>query len=1225
MASQNRALSNDGIYDVLPEYNGDGDRSGRQDLSRRSAIEGDYDVLRPIANAARNDYDTASNAPPARNDYDLVFSAEADDPEPIYEIVAPAAQSTKCTYAGIEFSIWFSRADLLSVLDKTSNSWEICSCVLLSMLCIFLAFEAATLYSDMEIIFMWAVVASSLFCLLKSVQPDSASPSFQDRSLAFSRAIYFCLFACLAVAFDGAEATPVTIYGVSLFSRDSFATARDVMMYSILAMPAAFAIGLFPRWRTAAHWLFEQIAIHVFGSGGTRSLQSAAYTCLTHLLATGTMFVWASQTFVREDASKNGNHTITIHHSSAAFWFAVMVSIAYIAARMPQKSFSSVPTTERGSYPGDDMPRKDADLRQKRKSWDIFSLLLFTICYQALYHTGMFHKDDEDFSFPLFWGSLSISIGLVCRHILVRMRDRYPWGVFTEPLLKGESGKRAEQAAHLELYLHFAEQYFINPMLLMSLGVNSVEPLVVKFGSWVGGLILTVCSFKVCKVMFADCSLFYLSLALSFFMFGVDYRNYSESYIVDTFVMTVVVHRIEELHLKLSFAFSYNAPWNLKDVMGDKSHMYYYLLNIPHTAMLVAQAAFSVLFSAPLYPFLGSSVFLSSYFRPVRFWERSYTNKFLEKENTAEGVSYQSSTSNNFNSLFYHLLERSLKFELAGMIKRGKWGNVRTGDMYVLTDADNDITALIHVVERGGDFVTFQLRGLEMGGTFCQRRELEALSLENWSSKEGLCCLNVLSEDRWMRVIWPQKLAETLLSFNASMSLRWQTWYRLATSVVLPSYSIARIEADKYFASFESKKILVGNIKKCIIYFAVRHGRLVDWLQKYNENFVDRSYGRGVTSVEMDDDHDKGHTETKMDSFVKTYRPWIDFCVAKRLEAAPTTIEGRLENFVFACCVYVRKSIGKNINGKTEKMRQQFFADFHRLFRGEFSSCGEGDQWILEDHDITRSVLLPALRHALQLVDDYYIEGEDYESDENLYDSLLENVENTVICHESDPMWKAGILSHKPNLMSFRYNIEDSSYNETHFIIKLTATRRSFDLFKINRECVRGFWAGQQQEVVFFRNTNKERGSIQNATTMLRNLANQSCDAPIGYPCFVGSLEESFDRDGFGDEDSTPYETAQYLLGACWNCLSSLGSQSKKDGAVGAGEVDREEDEESDDFESFSVASQISSEYEIDYDYDVPPSLDTVMEIEDAPWLNSVEGECNFVLGQEEDSGDIEI
>lgn len=63
---------------------------------------------------------------------------------------------------------------------------------------------------------------------------------------------------------------------------------------------------------------------------------------------------------------------------------------------------------------------------------------------------------------------------------------------------------------------------------------------------------------------------------------------------------------------------------------------------------------------------------------------------------------------------------------------------------------------------------------------------------------------------------------------------------------------------------------------------------------------------------------------------------------------------------------------------------------------------------------------------------------------------------------------------------------------------------------QVNRECVRGLWAGQQQELVFLRNRNPERGSIQNAKQALRNMINSSCDQPIGYPIYVSPLTTSY-------------------------------------------------------------------------------------------------------------------
>ncbi|CDQ82892.1 unnamed protein product [Oncorhynchus mykiss] len=68
----------------------------------------------------------------------------------------------------------------------------------------------------------------------------------------------------------------------------------------------------------------------------------------------------------------------------------------------------------------------------------------------------------------------------------------------------------------------------------------------------------------------------------------------------------------------------------------------------------------------------------------------------------------------------------------------------------------------------------------------------------------------------------------------------------------------------------------------------------------------------------------------------------------------------------------------------------------------------------------------------------------------------------------------------------------------------------SFKVIKINKECVRGLWAGQQQELVFLRNRNPERGSIQNSKQALRNMINSSCDQPLGYPMYVSPLTTSY-------------------------------------------------------------------------------------------------------------------
>ncbi|XP_049896044.1 pecanex-like protein 3 [Epinephelus moara] len=95
-----------------------------------------------------------------------------------------------------------------------------------------------------------------------------------------------------------------------------------------------------------------------------------------------------------------------------------------------------------------------------------------------------------------------------------------------------------------------------------------------------------------------------------------------------------------------------------------------------------------------------------------------------------------------------------------------------------------------------------------------------------------------------------------------------------------------------------------------------------------------------------------------------------------------------------------------------------------------------------------------------------------------------------------------------PSLLALRHIMDDGS--DEYKIIMLNKRFLSFRVIKVNRECVRGLWAGQQQELVFLRNRNPERGSIQNAKQALRNMINSSCDQPIGYPIYVSPLTTSY-------------------------------------------------------------------------------------------------------------------
>jgi hypothetical protein len=85
------------------------------------------------------------------------------------------------------------------------------------------------------------------------------------------------------------------------------------------------------------------------------------------------------------------------------------------------------------------------------------------------------------------------------------------------------------------------------------------------------------------------------------------------------------------------------------------------------------------------FPFAGSAIFLTSYVRPIKFWERDYNTRRIDHSNTRLSSQLErdlGADDNNLNSIFYEHLTRSLQHSLCGDLMMGRWGNVSQGDCF---------------------------------------------------------------------------------------------------------------------------------------------------------------------------------------------------------------------------------------------------------------------------------------------------------------------------------------------------------------------------------------------------------------------------------------------------------------------------------------------------------------------------------------------------------------
>ncbi|XP_020803521.1 LOW QUALITY PROTEIN: protein pecanex [Drosophila serrata] len=938
----------------------------------------------------------------------------------------------------------------------------------------------------------------------------------------------------------------------------------------------------------------------------------------------------------------------------------------------------------------DPLPRKLQATVTTRLKNDLVVMTLLAVSVLGLHCSTVFTALQPDLNVVLY--AFIGVLGLLLHYAVPQMRKHMPWLCFARPLLRQrEFGQfevlNAPQIMWFEklyIYLSVLERNVLFPLLAISSLTADSQLIVAKFGLPWGTLIVAICALKFVRNAYSDPTNQYLIIIFTVLLFRIDFSMATETFIIDYFFVSLAFRKCCDFLLKLQFIVTYIAPWQI--TWGSAFHAFAQPFSVPHSAMLFLQAGISALLSTPLNPFLGSAIFLTSYVRPIKFWERDYNTRRIDHSNTRLSSQLErdlGADDNNLNSIFYEHLTRSLQHSLCGDLLMGRWGNVNQGDCFVL--ASDDLNCLVHIIELGNGLCTFQMRGLEFRGTYCQQREVEAIT-EDVEDNDGCCCCD------------PGHLPR-LLSANAMFSTRWLAWQVVAAQYVIEGYSISDNLASATLQVFEYRKVLITYYIKSIIYYVVRNPKLEQWLASgpiqdalqhtLARQFVDLD---PIFNFNLDEDFDFRAVGITRSSFCHVYLKWINYCVDMRRDAtssapaagvgvggassapptaaaaAPPTLqpqpvtpahndskstpnlsahggsggqtgagqsksqsqqqlrrppksvaqeggggvtggggavaastgggagnvsgggggggndpqlssshsfanisrqtsesapglggyvaymdqkvfvklaksstasgavpgagtgmpgsrkdsqekptlrlklasvgkEAPLVSLCLALGLLARRSLATASHSSLTGV-EYFLHGLHALFKGDFRITSPRDEWVFADMELLHSVVAPAVKMALKLQQDHITNPDEFLDPHALYEAIDNCSKELVISHEADPVWRSAVLRGAPNLLALRHVMEDGS--DEYRIIRLTKRFLSFRVIKLNRECVRGLWAGQQQELIYLRNRNPERGSIQNAKQALRNIINSSCDQPIGYPIYVSPLTTSY-------------------------------------------------------------------------------------------------------------------
>ncbi|CAK7303841.1 Pecanex-like protein 2 [Vulpes lagopus] len=1024
-------------------------------------------------------------------------------------------------FPGKWIKVWYDRLTLLALLDRTEDVKENVLAVLLIVLVSLLGFLTLNqgFCKDVWVLLFCLVMASCQYSLLKSVQPDPASPIHgHNQIITYSRPIYFCVLCGLILLLNtGAKARhPPTyvVYGLKLFSPRSLQSARDLLIVFLYCFPAISLLGLFPQIDTFCIYLLEQIDMLFFGGSAVSGMTSAIYSVARSATATALLHVFCFSA-VKEPWSTQ--------HIPALFsaFCGLLVALSYHLSR--QSSDPSVLLSlihcrllpkflhqNLEELAADPLPKKMKDSVKDVLKSDLVICSVAAVLSFAISASTVFLSLRPFLSVVLF--ALAGSVGLVTHYMLPQLRKHHPWLWISHPVLKNKEYQQREvrDVAHLMwferlyVWLQCFEKYILYPAIILN--ALTIDAFSIsnyrRLGTHWDILLMVVAGMKLLRTSFCNPAHQFIHLGFTVIFFHFDYKDISESFLLDFFMVSILFSKLGDLLHKLQFVMTYVAPWQM--AWGSSFHVFAQLFAVPHSAMLFFQTIVTSIFSTPLSPFLGSVIFITSYVRPVKFWEKSYNTRRVDNSNTRLVVQIEKdpgNDDNNLNSIFYEHLTRALQESLCGDLVLGRWGNYSSGDCFIL--ASDYLNAFVHLIEIGNGLVTFQLRGLEFRGTYCQQREVEAI-MEGDEEDRGCCCCK------------PGHLPH-LLSCNAAFHLRWLTWEITRTQYILEGYSIIDNNAATMLQVFDLRRILIRYYIKSIIYYLVTSPKLLSWIK--NESllkslqpfakwhYIERDLA--MFNINIDDDYVPCLQGITRASYCNVYLEWIQYCARKRQEPSKnldSDEDSPLVTLSFALCILGRRALGTAAHNMALSL-DSFLYGLHALFKGDFRITAR-DEWVFADMDLLHKVVAPAIRMSLKLHQDQFTCPDEYEDPGVLYEAIQSFEKKVVICHEGDPAWRGAVLSNKEELLTLRHVVDEGA--DEYKVIMLHRSFLSFKVIKVNKECVRGLWAGQQQELIFLRNRNPERGSIQNNKQVLRNLINSSCDQPLGYPMYVSPLTTSY-------------------------------------------------------------------------------------------------------------------
>uniref|UniRef100_A0A8D2CTF0 Pecanex-like protein n=1 Tax=Sciurus vulgaris TaxID=55149 RepID=A0A8D2CTF0_SCIVU len=420
----------------------------------------------------------------------------------------------------------------------------------------------------MWVLLFCLVMASCQYSLLKSVQPDPASPIHgHNQIITYSRPIYFCVLCGLILLLDaGAKARrppSYAVYGLHLFSADFLQSARDHLIVFLCCFPAISLLGLFPQIDTFCTFLLEQIDMLFFGGSAVSGIASAIYSVGRSVSAAALLHIFCFSA-VKEPWSTQ--------HIPALFsaFCGLLVALSYHLSRQSSDPTVLLSFIQCRFFPkslhqnleesaSDPLPQKMKDSVKDVLRSDLIVCSVAAVLSFAVSASTVFLSLRPFLSVALF--ILAGTVGLLTHQLLPQLRKHHPWMWLSHPLLKSREYQQREvrDVAHLMwferlyVWLQCFEKYILYPAIILN--ALTIDAFSIsnyrRLGTHWDIFLMIVAGMKLLRTSFCNPVHQFLHLSFTVLFFHFDYKDISESFLLDFFMVSIVFSKASEATLAL--------------------------------------------------------------------------------------------------------------------------------------------------------------------------------------------------------------------------------------------------------------------------------------------------------------------------------------------------------------------------------------------------------------------------------------------------------------------------------------------------------------------------------------------------------------------------------------------------------------------------------------------------------------------------------------------------